>query len=119
MKKSELRSLIRECVQEILSEAFLLKKFKDFVGTEVPQNLRDQFITSLYPFFHKTAENPAEQETYVKKMIDAAIGKQLSPQDVAYFKNHDLDLSKEETRRMLTKFHPFLSKFLRYVQQTG
>lgn len=119
MKKSELRALIRECVQKFLTEAYLMKKFKDFVSSTIPEAMRDEFITTMYPFFNKTAEKPEEQIAYAKKMLDAAIGKQLSPQDKAYFKNYGIDLDNKNDVRKLTKFHPFISKFLRYVEQTG
>lgn len=119
MKKSELRGLIRECVKEVLSEAFLMRKFKDFVGQSVPANMRDDFIVTLYPFFNKTAENPEQQAAYAQKIIDAAIGKPLSAKDKEYFRNHDVDLDDKQMMAMLSRFHPFLSEFLKYIQKTG
>jgi hypothetical protein len=118
MKKSALRSLIRECVQEVITEAMLLKKFQDFTNASVPENIRDDFITTLYPFFHKTAERKQDQLAYVLKMIAAAIGQQMSPADIAYFQNHDIDLSDKAVRAKLSHFHSFLSKFKDYIEET-
>ncbi len=119
MKKSELRSLIRECVQEVLTEAMMLKHFQNFVNTQVPQQMRDDFIHIMYPFFHKTTENKSEQMTYVLKMIAAAIGQPMSPADKEYFKNHDIDLDDKATRAKLTRFHTFLAKFKDYLEKSA
>ncbi len=119
MKKSDLRKLIRECISETLNEARLDQLFRAFVQKHVPSQHQDTFINLFYPFFNKSQENPSLQSQLIKKMIDAAIGKQLTPKDASELKDYGIDVSDKAVIATLARFHPFLVKFLQFVSQSS
>lgn len=116
MKKSELRQLIRECIQEALNEAQLTQLFRQFVQKHVPAAHQDAFINLVYPFFNKSHENPTVQAQLIKKMISAAIGTKMSSRDADELKDYGIDVNDRAVLALLTRYHPFLSKFLQTIQ---
>jgi copper chaperone CopZ len=74
MKKSELRSIIRECVQEALTEVRLMNNFGKFSNT-LPAPDRNEFIALFGPYLGVPIEAGHEIEdisTQLKK-IDGVI----------------------------------------------
>lgn len=98
MKKSELRSIIRECVQEALFEARLMNNFAKFNGT-LPEDERDMFTKYFGPFLGIPLEagHEIEDKNDQLKKIDAVISK-LTP-----------DMRK--------KYIPILTDFKKFISQ--
>jgi len=96
MKKSEIRSLIRECIHETLNEVRLMNNFKNFVNV-LSSDVRDEFIDLFGPDFGVPLASGHEVEEIkdqVKK-IDSVL------------KSLPADLKK--------KYIPILMKFKEYV----
>lgn len=120
MKKSELRQLIRECISETLTEARLNQLFQNFVKSgAVPSQYQDAFINLFYPFFNKSQENPELQSRLVKKMITAAIGTKLDQKDEDSLRDYGINVGDKSVMAMLSRFHPFLVKFLQFISQNA
>ena len=115
MKKSELRSIIRECVQEVLTEAQLNQLFRQFVQKTVPVTHQSDFVELIYPFVNKSMENPSEQVAIVKKLISASVGNNLSPKDSDELKDYGIDITDKRVTAKLAKYHPFISQFLKFI----
>ena len=117
MKKSELRSLIRECITEVLTETQLNQLFRQFVPQIVPPAHRTDFVELIYPFVNKSTENPENQAAIVKKLIAASVGAKLSDAAIAELKDYGIDITNREVAAKLSKYNPFISKFLTAINQ--
>ena len=96
MKKSEIRSLIRECIHETLTEIRLMHNFRNFVNS-LPNDIRDEFVD----LFGVYLGVPLESGHDVEKVTD-----QVSKID-SVIKSLPVDLKK--------KYIPILTKFKEYV----
>lgn len=120
MKKSELRQLIRECISEALTEAKLNQLFQNFVKSgAVPARHQDDFINLFYPFFNKSQENPELQSKLVKQLIAAAIGTKLDQAAKDSLHDYGINVNDKTVKDMLSRFHPFLVKFLQFINQSA
>ena len=120
MKKSELRQLIRECISEALTEAKLNQLFQNFVKSgAVPAQHQDAFINLFYPFFNKSQENPELQSKLVKQLIAAAIGTKLDQAAEERLRDYGINVNDKPVKAMLSRFHPFLVKFLQFINQSA
>ena len=115
MKKSELRSIIRECIHEVLTEAQLNQLFRQFIQKNVPVAHQSDFTELVYPFVNKSVENPSAQAAVVKKLISAAVGNSLSPKDSDELLDYGIDVNDRKVSAKLSKFHPFISQFLKFI----
>ena len=75
MKKSELRSLIRECITEVLTEAQIHHLFRQFVQKTVPKEDREEFVELFGPFLlvPLTSGHEVEDVSAQMKKIDSVI----------------------------------------------
>jgi hypothetical protein len=120
MKKSDLRQLIRECVQETLTEIRLDSLFKGFMSSgEVPAQYQDTFLNMFYPFLNKSHEDVELQTRLVKKLINAAVGAKLDPSDKDELRDYGINLDDKAVSATLSRLHPFLVKFLKYIGQNA
>lgn len=100
MKKSELRSIIRECVEEALSEARLMNNFSKFSNT-LPEGDRDMFTKYFGPYLGIPLEagHEIEDKDDQLKKID----------DVIKMIKSDVITSK--------KYGPILTNFKKFISQ--
>ena len=92
MKKSELKQVIRECIEEVINEATLVQDVGEFFKTLNPE-LQTPFKELIWPLLQKSSENKTKKARYVVELINAISHPESAhPTVLNLMQQHDVDL---------------------------
>lgn len=92
MKKSELKQVIRECIEEVISEAALVQDVSEFFKTLKPE-LQVPFKKLIWPLLQKSSEDKAKKSRYVVELIKAiSHPESANPEVLNLMQNNNIDL---------------------------
>lgn len=117
MKKSELRKLIRECVEEILTEASLNRDVDNFLSQIPAEKVKNAFANYVVPFLRKSTENPTEKLAYISALRNAILDPSKAPTWlVNQMEQAGLSLQDKNVRVELSRLVPILANFQKFIE---
>jgi hypothetical protein len=117
MKKSDLRKIIRECVQEALTEATLYRDVDNYLRKITDSGIRDKFANWIVPFLRKSTEDKNQKLEYIKALRIAILSPDKAPAWlVNQMAEEHIDLKNPGVVRALSGMIPILSNFQKYIE---